>query len=217
MAIYKGDRNQFFDFIPPFLTLTHQTLITQSTVHPLISTMSSATITTAAQSATTFVHMPNTSTTTTTTAPTGITGLSVSSLVFTSDHLEDETDTSTTGLVPRAAASAPTVYVQRFTQREHPWPLHGAGILQFAWSTAPQLSSGDLIRMEDGNPYRLKEWERKSREWVLFRCDRVDEDGKEVKGQIAYAFAVEPSYVKRGFWGRLKRRWFERRFNFCCA
>jgi hypothetical protein len=109
-----------------------------------------------------------------------------------------------------------TLELTLFNQQEHPFSRHGAEVLHLKAHDTLVLSTDQVIRLRDGKLYKLKELQKISKKWVVFRCDQCNKKGKLVKRGDSYLFAVEPRFVKRTFWGRLGRTWFEARQNFLC-
>jgi hypothetical protein len=115
-----------------------------------------------------------------------------------------------------AGHESPFQLLMLFSLQHHPLHRHGAEILHLDTRAIATLSPGQIIRLGDGNLYRLEEVQKVSRKWVVFRCDACNELGESVERRTSVLFAVEPRFVKRTFWGRLGRAWFEARPNFLC-
>jgi hypothetical protein len=113
-------------------------------------------------------------------------------------------------------ADSPILELTLFSQQENPFRRHGAEILHLDTRAAPNLSTGQKVRLGDGELYKLEEVRKVSRKWVVFRCDPCNEQGELVRRRTSVLFAVEPGFVRRKFWNRLGRAWFEARPSFLC-
>jgi hypothetical protein len=102
---------------------------------------------------------------------------------------------------------APILELTLFGQQENenPFENYGAEVLHLDSRAAPILEMEQVVRLRDGILYKLEEVQRKSKKWVVFRCDQCNEKGDLVKEGTSVLFAVEPGFVKRTFWGHLGR------------
>jgi hypothetical protein len=110
---------------------------------------------------------------------------------------------------PPTFDDAPTLELTLFSAQEHPFKNHGAEVLHLDSRAAPVLTTEQIVRLRDGNLYQLEELRKISKKWVVFRCDQCNDKGEVVKEGTSVLFAVEPEFVRRDWWNRLGRKWFE--------